>query len=270
MLSSVDILTVGGLNEEWMQDLNRKSGLRSWRLLHPAAHGVCIMTLNTEDFHDPYPRLWDHPLPHGVANTYSSIAYALLHGYDFLRVRLPESGVMERIAPWYKIPVLRYLLAENYNYVLYLDADAFVVRTELSLPQAVPAFFNHRRKVAFAPKDFTSIMNCGTMVFRLQASGFGTLMDDWWQAPNNDTSGECHYEGWPAEQGCWQQLFKKSDALIEKGDEGWLIEQAENAPKFIHHVTSPSGTEVRTRRANEQAAQTLADLICALLSGRIQ
>lgn len=90
LLSTVDILRVGGLEEAWMQDETSNSSLRSWRLLHPAAHGICIFTLNKEDFYDPYPRLWDHPLPYGLANSYSSISYALLHGYDYLRVRLPE------------------------------------------------------------------------------------------------------------------------------------------------------------------------------------
>lgn len=58
---------------------------------------------------------------------------------------------MARVVPWYKIPVLRYLLAEEYEYVLYLDADAYVVRTELSLPLAVPTFYDNPTKAAFAP-----------------------------------------------------------------------------------------------------------------------
>lgn len=107
------------------------------------------------------------------------------------------------------------------------------------------------------------------MGFRLQASGFQTLMNDWWEAPDKDSSGICQYVGWPAEQGCWQQLYKASDALIEKGDEGWVVGQAERAPKFIHHTTSVVSTEVRARRANEQAVQTLADLVHALLSGTV-
>ena len=271
LLPTTDIMTVGGLDEPWLRDEGMKSTLRSWRMLHPAAHGICLLTLNTEDFHDPYPRLWDYPFPYSVANTYTSIAYSLLHGYDFLRVRLPSSQTMVRVAPWYKIPALVYLLAEGFGYVLYIDADAFVVSTWLTLPQAIPIFFDHPEKVAFAPKDNPKygLMNCGTMVFRLQASGFEALMDEWWQAPNNDTSGICHYRDWPAEQGCWQQLYEASDSLIELGDEGWLKEQAGTVPKFIHHVTSLNYLEVRMETANQQAAQTLADLVHALLAGTL-
>lgn len=266
---------MGGLDEPWMRD-ESMNVLKSWRLLHPAAHGICLLTLNTEEFQEPHPRLWDHPIPYSVANTYTSIAYSLLHGYDYLRLGLPTPETLVRAAAWYKIPGLVYLLAQGYSYVLFLDGDAFVVRTELTLPQAVPTFFDHPEKVVFAPKDNPAygVLNSGTLVVRLQALGFQTLMDDWWQAPDsdnaNDTSGICHYRTWPMEQGCLQQLYLASDSLIELGNEGWLLEQADAVPKFAHHVTSAQTLDTRTQTANRQAAHTLADLVHALLAGTLQ
>ena len=271
VIPTVDVLKEGGLEEEWMNDAALTTSLHTWRMLHPADQSICIVSINTIEFQDPSQHLWDQPLSYDVANTYATIWYALRHGYDMMRVHMPPTDSLSRFVAWYKIPVLRYLLQEEYEYVLFIDADAYIVQSELTLQQAVPAFFQLPDKVALAPKDISTSMSAGTMVFRLTAPHLPAFLDSWWHKPDvnanhTDYSGYCKLFEWPAEQGCLEELHHETD-WIEMGEEGWLIEQAESSPKFIRHVTGPSGPEVRLRKANYHAAQSLTEVIHALLSG---
>lgn len=272
-IPTIDVLKEGGLEEEWVHDPSFATSLHTWRMLHPADRSICIASLNTIEFHDPSQQLWDQPLTYDVANTYATVWYALRHGYDVMRVHMPPTDIMQRFVAWYKIPILRYLLLEEYEYVLCIDADAYIVQNELPLQQAVPAFFQLLDKVALAPKDISTSLNAGTMVFRLTAPYTSAFLDSWWQKPvihanNTDYGGYCKLFEWPAEQGCLEELYHETD-WVEIGEEGWLIEQAESSPKFIHHVTGPSGPEVRLRKANYHAAQALTEVIHALLAGSL-
>ena len=98
--------------------------------------------------------------------------YCELHGHDFACIVAPASDMLAKISPrtnltWFKIPLLQtYLKKEEYDYVVWVDADAAIVHPErdvfASLAKAYPD------KDLIISEDLTPacLINCGVMMFR--------------------------------------------------------------------------------------------------------
>lgn len=230
----------------------------SWRLQHTRSSETCIFTINTNVFQELMlgGPLYD-AVPYDLANTYINIAYCLQHAYDFYRIHMPAEGTKlkePRAIPWYKLPVLRYLLGAGYRYVFYLDADAYIHQADLSIPEALPSFFANEDKLMFAPRDSAgwSLLNADTLLFGCRKGTCDPLLHlihVWWDFPDNATytwklgnhgKSLCDRVVWPAEQGCLGAIYTMTSMRqhIEMGS-AWT--QPFHALSFVQHWTSASG-----------------------------
>lgn len=263
-------MILDGLDEDWLSTAEA-SRYRTWHLSHiPESSNTCIMTINTAEFQESPPRSQVKPLPLDVASSFVNIAYALRHKYDFMRVHMPspEMDWLQRVLPWYKLPVLRHLAHLHYTYVVYMDADAWIQQPEMPLPSALPSFFANSDAVLFAPKDIPGygVFNAGVMMFRTQHSAFLILIQQWWDAPQryeDDTiyRNICHNRNFPAEQGCLTALYNSSDCarFMEVGQEQWIyVDSQATSETFIRHITSGYPPDDRIRGPNYQAARDFA------------
>ena len=113
-----------GLEEDWVRDDGITSGLHSWHLRHSKRSDTCLLVMSTTQFQSSPPRSQVDPLPYDIASTYINLAYALRRGYDFFHVHMPAAGVLQRVIPWYKIPVWKQFASHQKQYMLYIDMDA--------------------------------------------------------------------------------------------------------------------------------------------------
>lgn len=264
-------VVLDGLDEEWLTN-PEASRYRSWYLRH--VHGrsnICIMTMNTAEFQGTPPENQVGSLPFDLTSSFIDIAYSLRHEYDFMRVHLPSPDLqwLQRVLPWYKVPILRYLVQLRYAFVMYIDADAYFQQQELPLPSAIPSFFANPDKILFASKDpVFSVFNAGVMLFRPQHSAFLPLLQQWWEAPQKyEADGVyqkvCHAWTFPAEQGCLDALYNASDSaqLMEVGQEQWIYgDNQAISTTFVRHYAGFSH-DARLQATNMQAAKDFADLI---------
>lgn len=65
-----------------------------------------------------------------AAGRLSHMVYAMVHGYDYRFVRAPNFA--DRHGTWTKVPILREAV-KKYDTVVFMDADAYFVHTELPL-----------------------------------------------------------------------------------------------------------------------------------------
>lgn len=265
-----------GLEEKWVLDPEFQASLVTWRMIHRKNSQFCVFTVHTSNFELPLQHQWSKPLPYNLANAFNSIGYCLKHGYDFWRVHLPGQVNLDRALPWYKLPLISYLSKLQYDFIFYLDADAFVYRTDFTLPAAIPSFFLDPEKLIFAPVDHPdfSILNAGTLLFRSENTTLERLhglIQEWWDFPQSEYAitaskqgmARCHNTEFPAEQGCLDGLFKSSSSAryIAVGTEGYTHIR----PAFIHHTTSFHSNDHRDSEANYQAARSFVDLLYSML-----
>lgn len=135
-------------------------------------------------------------------------AYCERHGYQFEIIR-PEQSV-ERSPIWGKVSGVRRLL-ERFEYVLFLDADAFFVDFAYSLEQLITAHMGEaafllgtdRRDKSFAWSDTNA--NCGVFLARRTDWAFA-ILDEWWQSAYRD-EGKWLW-AWPPEQGSFNSYIR--------------------------------------------------------------
>ena len=122
-------------------------------------------------------------LPYWVSSVYINLLYALRHHYDFLRVELPERGLL-RHSSWYKLQVIRVLLS-RYEYVMYLDSDAFFLSQDRTIGSLVAEFDLQGSKHLLLPENglCCETANTGVMLWRNSPEAM-EILEDWWWVPS--------------------------------------------------------------------------------------
>ena len=102
--------------------------------------------------------------------------YAQLHGYQYAVL---ESGPVSPDRPysWMKLPLILRLLQDGAKRVLYIDADAMITNTEISLEPFFSKFED--RADIFVAQEAGGRINCGVM-FIANTSGARRILDLTW------------------------------------------------------------------------------------------
>lgn len=129
---------------------------------------ICAATSYTQDFED--------------VGTFSAVTlkeYTKKFGYD-LYVNT-ELVVTERAPSWLKIPLIRELFLEGYDFVFWLDADAIFMRYDQDLQELIEPgkdlyMVNHSVPAAIGQKDTP---NAGVLLLRNCDWSLSLLQDLW-------------------------------------------------------------------------------------------
>lgn len=96
--------------------------------------------------------------------------YADAHGYD---VRIERDRLSDRPPPWNKVLLLHRLMAEGYDWVIWIDADALIVRQDVAIADCLPdtadlALANHKQVSITMPgvRVELDVPNTGVMFVR--------------------------------------------------------------------------------------------------------
>lgn len=127
--------------------------------------------------------------------------YCTMHGYRFEVIR-PQEQVL-RSPIWYKVSGVRDLLPAS-DYVLFLDADAYVIDLRCPIEALVTEHMGEaamllgadRRDKDFAWSDTNG--NAGTFLVRNCEKAF-EILDEWWNSPLEHN--RKWLWAWPPEQG---------------------------------------------------------------------
>jgi len=123
--------------------------------------------------------------------------YAASHGYDYKEFKLDES--FPRHPAWGRVWHLREQLP-NYDYVLYVDGDAFVVNQSMNLgpltgyikdPNVCGLFA--RDQMLESSVFHSDRANAGVFLFSRGNNGI-ELADKWWNVPEDPSYGGTFYD----------------------------------------------------------------------------
>lgn len=134
--------------------------------------------------------------------------YCDRHGYEFVVMWAPMD--VRRSPIWHKVAGVRQLL-KTHEYVLFLDADAYFRRPQISLNEliasqlgeAVMLLGTDRRDKHFTWSD--SSANCGVFLIRHCPEAFA-ILDDWWSVPLRLDARWLWR--WPPEQGAFNEFVR--------------------------------------------------------------
>lgn len=241
-------------------------GLHTWHFTPGASHGSsdrplhtpgdagCILMTDSRPFSvatglhgHTYMSNVDIPaaLPYWAATVYINLLYAARWGYDLYRVQLPTAG-LPRHPSWYKVATLRVLLPK-FDWVLYLDSDAFVLDQTVSV-ERIMADHQLLGQLAWFPTNYPigPELNAGIMLVK-QHPLADMFFTTWWEAPLQNESlsfslQENYWEQTALNDGGVKAQF--ADAIVE-GD-GSLYTSPEGL--IIRHVWSTLPEEVRHER----------------------
>lgn len=123
--------------------------------------------------------------------------YAESHGYEFKAFNLPTK--FERHTAWARVWYLKENI-EKYDYVMYVDGDAFFVNHAMSLLRLIaymddsPVCGLFARDQMLENKVFHSDRaNAGVFIFSSKNNG-KQLADLWWEVPNDGTYTDVLYD----------------------------------------------------------------------------
>ncbi len=149
-------------------------------------------------------------LPYYEAAVYINLLYAQRWKYDFLHLEVPE-GNLSRHPSWLSLAAVKALtLQKDYNYLMFLDSDAYFVDQAVNIQSIAEEFHLHDKKSAWFPSDhpFSQDDLCAG-VFLMKTDQHATdLLDYWWMQPSRDVALE-----WSLTQHAWEQ------SVLNTGDE---------------------------------------------------
>lgn len=153
--------------------------LRSLTLHYPTARSLVLMTDTRKLARENFPLMREGAVPYWTSSVFINLLYAMRHRYDFLRIELPEKGLL-RHSSWYKLQVIRVLL-ERYDWLLYLDSDAFFLSQQHTLESLVSEFDLRGEKHLLLPENglCCETANTGVMLWRNSAEA-QHILKDWW------------------------------------------------------------------------------------------
>jgi len=122
--------------------------------------------------------------------------YSEAHGYDYREFILPDD--FPRHAAWGRVWFLKENL-ENYDYMLYIDGDAFVVDPSRSLDELISHMVGYPAACGlFAADEMLSnktfhdtLPNAGVFLFSRENSGLD-MATRWWDVPYSNIEGTIH------------------------------------------------------------------------------
>jgi hypothetical protein len=158
--------------------------------------------------------------------------YTIDKGYDFIVERLPQDikndwtydPNNEYVWVWYKAELIKKHL-KNYNYVLYIDSDAFINDGKYKIEDVLlPMLDNEEKVIIFQedvwnstiPIDYEPNKICTGLVFVKNCQKAFDILDLWIKAPYIDEKCYKFRYNHPREQGCIQYLRDKDDYDIKK------------------------------------------------------
>ena len=155
------------------------SDLQTFSLAHKDAKVVILMTDSRKMPRGGFAAASRGTLPYWVSSVYINLLYAMRHQYDFLRVDLPEQGLL-RHSSWYKLQVIRVLL-NQYENVMYLDSDAFFLSQDRTVESLVQEFDLTGKRHLLLPENglCCETANTGVMLWRRSPEAF-KILEDWW------------------------------------------------------------------------------------------
>ena len=155
------------------------SELQTLRLEHPGARVAVLMTDSRKLPTGGIAATARGVLPYWVSSVYINMLYSLRHQYDFIRVDLPDQGML-RHSSWYKLQVIRVLLS-RYDYLMYLDSDAFFLSQDRTIDSLVAEFDLTGARHLLLPENglCCETANTGVMLWRHSPEAL-QILQDWW------------------------------------------------------------------------------------------
>lgn len=124
----------------------------------------------------------------------TSELYAKNHNYDFFICNDVYDN--KRECPWYKIKAIQKILV-NYDYVLWLDADGFIVNFDKKIEELI---FEYMQTCdILCTKDWNSVLNTGVMILKNTPYVHSLLYSVW----NNKEEYDAHFH----EQASMTQIY---------------------------------------------------------------
>ena len=131
------------------------------------------------------------PLSYAKHTVRINKAYADKHGYDFKVFSYPEEGMSDRHPVWTRAFYARQQ-CKDYDYLLYIDGDAFVHDDSVSVEDLANKYFFNEDTVVLAARD----QKLRTFIFHYDRPNAGvflikcgnytqSLLDEWWRVPDD-------------------------------------------------------------------------------------
>lgn len=208
---------------------------------------TCILMADARPFHNPLQdsipditrieeaqHSW--PVAYYELTPYMNLMYALRHGYTFFRFTLPEELIDrgQRDATWYKIPLTVYLLTYECQNILWLDSDAFIRDSSVTLEELARAYDIHDGgPYMLLPQDGPGHLDANMGAFLIRnGSRVLSFLEEWWTLPLNNAAYKAKLRGKLHEQDTLNRGMRKYKGSI------WVL-----CPKSM--LTTTYGSFVR-------------------------
>ena len=130
-------------------------------------------------------------LPYAAHTTDINRSFADRHGYDFRVFDYPEVGFPDRHPAWTRVHYARENFSD-YDYLLYIDGDAFVFDPTIDLEGIVNKYFFNSEALFLSARDqklMNSVFhggrpNAGVFLIKC-ADETEYLLDAWWNVPDD-------------------------------------------------------------------------------------
>ncbi len=189
-----------------------------------------------------------------------NLVHAVQHGYDFAHMQMPFKHVSRHPA-WLKLVAMR-LMLPRYEYVLYLDSDAFF--RQPSTPQVVEKMIlegqlSRGNIMALTKEDvnYPDMANTGVLILRNSEETL-KMLHDWWYSIVQHKQYMMYKRAWSFEQAAFTWIvypaYNESVSLLTLED--W------NSPegKHIRHIWSVLSEDEREQIFLDAAALSLRHL----------
>lgn len=264
-------LRVHGKGDDWMDPKIYSSSLKSVIVsAERSSEGPKICVLMADSRHS----LWDdsrqrHALfEEAQSRRYAmwllpamvNLAHAVQHGYDFAHIQMPFKH-LSRHAAWLKLVAMR-LILPRYEYVMYLDSDAFF--RQPGIPQVVETMISEGRlgrdKIIAVTKEdleYPDVANTGIVLLRNNEQTL-QMLHDWWYSVVQHLQYMMYKRAWSWEQAAFTWIiypaYNQSVSLLTLKD--W------NSPegKHIRHIWSLFSEDEREQNFMDAALSAVRQL----------
>lgn len=222
-------------------------GMFSVKVTSSRQKETCILMADARPFHNPLQEgipdiirieeaqhTW--PVAYYQLTPYMNLLYAIRHGYTFFRFTLPKEVLDrgQRDATWYKIPLTAYLLTYECKRIMWLDSDAFIRDSSITLEEVARAYDIHEGgPYMLLPQDGPGHLNANMGAFLIRnGSTVLSFLEEWWMLPLNNPAFKAKLRAKLHEQDTFNHGMRKYKGSI------WVL-----CPKSM--LTTPYGSFVR-------------------------